>query len=129
MRHASRGRTNRLAVHGLNRIYNYDLGLDTLHHLFNAFQAGITKQLKLIRKLTDSLCTHFYLLKRFFPRYIQYLSGICQISADLQQKRRFSNSRIATHQYQRAWNNAASQHSVQFLISRFDPLFSLHVNL
>ena len=69
----------------------------------------------------DAARPHGDLRNRFFTRRIQHLEAILRDTGQrLRQQRRFANARIAAEQDERASNQSATEHAIEFADGRRD---------
>ena len=128
LRHRAGRRTERLGIHGLDRVDHRDLGLVFGQRVQDFFELDFGLQLEVLGVDRQALGAHRDLRAGFFAADVQDLLEARHARQRLQQQGRFADARIAADQHHAAGHQAAAQHAVEFLdagaetrhIDRFD---------
>ena len=98
--------------HGLDRVDDHNVGLQLIDALQNIIEICLGKNEDIALVHTEPLRAQLQLAGALLPCHIENLL-LPQISADLQQKRRFADARRTADQHQRADDGAAAEDAVK----------------
>ena len=113
LRHAARGRFQRILIERLNGVDDQNVRLFLFNGLQYIAKAGLRQDIQLVRLYAKAVGAQLELTRRFFAGNIQDLSIFAQLSADLQHQSGFSDARRAADEHERALHGAPAQHAVQ----------------
>ncbi|MNF50018.1 hypothetical protein D3C84_313030 [compost metagenome] len=111
--HTARRRLQLLGEDRLDRIDHHDLGLFHPRRGDDGFDAGFGHHPQLVLGQPQTPGTHGHLLLGLFASDIERRHAHRQVAQGLQENGRLADARVAANQYDRAVNQAATQHTVQ----------------
>ena len=110
---------------GLDRVHDEDLRLLGVHRLQQVREPGLGEDIEILALRAEPLAAELQLILRLLPGYIEDLSTLAELTADLQHQGGFADARRSAHQDEGALHDAASQHPIQLPDAAGEPDLAL----
>ena len=114
LRHAARGRFERVLIERLDGVDDQNVGLFFFDGFQHITEAGLGQHVQVVRLHAETVGAQLELTRRFLAGNVQNFRGFTQFSADLQHQRRFADARCTADEHERTLHSAAAEHAVEF---------------